>query len=390
MRRMFRRGCPARRAVRVPVGLGSYCAAVVLVLTACDDVPSVAAFEPTTDPARLFVAVTLDHSAVNLSTYAPYDTIRLTATPRNALGEPLSGLPAPTFYSSDTLRVTVTPDGFVRARQPVKNVQVIAEIVDENNVRHADTAYVNVTSLESPPLPVKLEVTRERVDWPIMELRAEGFGTYFVGWYITGGGADPSGGRPIVRVYDERGDTIPGLAIELQSLDEQIIQMMRGDASSYYYSATGRFGPVRIVGRTMAYGVALADTAEFVVTAPSVNEVIINEGPGGELRLWPHEVVISPNGYVFWTNRTETPVDITFDDPTHVAEISWACELFGGIMCGGGNIPPFDLSTGLVVTPLLPPFATVGRQFLAPGVYTYRSTLTGHVGRVVVIEGATR
>src|SRR5690606_7757607 len=91
--------------------------AVALALLGCEDVPKVATFEPITDPRELFASVTFEHRAINLSTAAPYDTFRLTVMPRNALGEPMSGLPAPTFESSDTTRVQVTPEGLLRARR---------------------------------------------------------------------------------------------------------------------------------------------------------------------------------------------------------------------------------------------------------------------------------
>jgi len=91
-------------------------------LAGCSGLDPVATYEQLTDPAQLFMALTLDHPAVNLSTDATvpsYNTLQLTATPRNALGRPLTGLPAPTFHldkATDSTKVTVTPTGLVTAK----------------------------------------------------------------------------------------------------------------------------------------------------------------------------------------------------------------------------------------------------------------------------------
>src|SRR4051812_21430714 len=62
-----------------------------------------------TDGAQLYMALTLDHRAITLSTVPPYDTLRLTATPRNAAGAPLSLGDSITFTSSDPATVRVDP-----------------------------------------------------------------------------------------------------------------------------------------------------------------------------------------------------------------------------------------------------------------------------------------
>src|SRR5260221_14173929 len=69
-------------------------------LARCSSIEPVApAAPPITDPTQLYMRLTLDDRAVNLSTVPPYDTLQLTATPRDALATPLLNLPTPMFTS---------------------------------------------------------------------------------------------------------------------------------------------------------------------------------------------------------------------------------------------------------------------------------------------------
>src|SRR5262245_33764389 len=77
-------------------------------LVGCSGLESVQRPDPETDPTRLYTDLTLDRRAINLSTVAPYNTLQLTATPHDAMGQPMTGLSAPIFHSSDTTSVTVT------------------------------------------------------------------------------------------------------------------------------------------------------------------------------------------------------------------------------------------------------------------------------------------
>ena len=68
-------------------------------LAACAQDPAAPALQ--SDPAKIFWSVTLDQRAITLSTVPPYDTLRITATPRNALGAPIAGAPAVVYTSTD-------------------------------------------------------------------------------------------------------------------------------------------------------------------------------------------------------------------------------------------------------------------------------------------------
>jgi hypothetical protein len=353
-------------------------------MLACDGVKPATIFQPVTDPGALFMRLTLDHRAINLSTAAPYDTFRLTATPRNGLGEPITGLPAPVFRSTDTARVWVTPDGLLRARRAATRVAVIAELAAEGNVRHEDTAYVNVTMTSAPPSLSTFSISPEppaKLVWPI---KTTGEGVAGILALLGGLPVPPELEKRVpLRALDPDGKPVPGLVIEYRSSDPAVVEV---DASGN--ATPNRPGDARIVARTVAYGVAMEDTAEVVVTLPRYQEVRIREDDRGRITLQPAEVRVLPNGYVLFRTETTTPVDITFDVPDDVAEIAEYCAALGGEHCGGGNIPAFAFDgQGQPGNVLNYPKVVRGRRFLVPGIYTYRSTLTGLAGRVVVTDG---
>lgn len=346
--------------------------------TGCDSWRPPATFEATTDPAKLFMALTLDHRAVNLSTVAPYDTVRLRATPRDGLGEAMTGLPEAAFRSLDTAAVWVTTDGLLQARRPATGVQVIAEIVAEGNVRHADTAFVNVIADADPPKLATFSIKPQQPDdavWAVLprygvvgQLLLEQIAGIRVWPVLT------------LRALDDNGDPVKGLEIEYWSLDPKIAEIDRRSGAVTKVHAPGEVG---IVARTMAYGAHRADTAYFTVTLPFVHGIQINDWTDGKLVMTPSEVMIRPGGYVIWVNFSWTPVDITFDDPTNVEGLAEVCAILGGAFCDGGDIAPFDGSTNELMD------AVRGRRFPVPGSYRFSSSLTGLSGRVIVAEDPT-
>ncbi|HEY9479988.1 MAG TPA: hypothetical protein VIP79_07850, partial [Gemmatimonadaceae bacterium] len=347
------------------------------VLAGCGGLEPVAPYSPTTDPAALFMALTLDHRAINLAAVAPYDELQLTATPRDARGEPMSGLPAPTFRSSDTTRVWVTPDGMLQARKSGKNIRVFAELVADGNVRHVDTAIVNVTASTTPPMLDRLQIQPaggEAVWYMQTFSNASGRGQIL---FSLSGRSFQSG--LTVSALDSTGASITGLALEYESLDPEIAEVSRRGSV-----ATRQPGEVRAVARTSAYGVTKADTMVFTVTVPVINGVLVEPGPSnGPPRVGATTVRIRPGGYVFWTNQTADSVSVSFDDPASAAQIADICSGIGGaypVHCGSGNIPPFMSTTNNFFED------TRGRQFMEPGSYAFRIEPLGVTGLVIVSE----
>lgn len=363
-----RRSMRRHRGARWGLGL-----LAILASAGCADIESVPTFEPITDPSKLFMAVALNGAAINLSTAAPYDTFRLTATPLNALGEPMNGLPAPVFTSLDTTRVWVTPDGLLQARVQGTGVRVIAEIRTPDNILHADTAFVNVTTSATPPRLTTFSITPESPEDAVWGAKAPagGLGQFIL--EMVGVRATPT--IPL-RALDENGKPIPGLQVEYGTLDPEIarIQRQTGQVLDLYAPGT-----VRVWARTDAYGVTMADTAVFTVTMPVVHGFEFRIQADSSFTFSSEQATIRPGGYVFFMNFTETQTDIVFDDPTNAEEVPELCAFLGPAHCGGGDIPAWS---GAGDT-----FAGVrARRFPVPGVYAFRSPLTGLTGKIVVTD----
>jgi plastocyanin len=356
-----------------------------LLLAACGE--SVVPFAPATgaDATGMFWALTLNHRAVTLSTVAPYDTIALVATPRDARGTPLEGLGTVTYTSSDPARVEVSADGHVRAHLSVQGVTVAAALT-VGNVRHADTVTFVVTDEPAPPTPAHLSIHPQLPDSATWSLNGDGS---FLN--LSGNG---SAGFSNIKVLfgsgtDAQGTPIPGLNLAFSSSDTAVARVLG-------------FGPVMVlqplkpgratlVASTTAYGVALADTVQFTITMPVLQAVKIQPrqvslGGPDQITFGSADVTVAPGGTVLWLNLSGKQVDVVFDDPTNVVE-------HGAINCanlpeppGGGNIPAFGVPQDSLA-PTLDAENCRSRRFPVQGVYPYHSSITGAMGRVVVNDG---
>ncbi len=349
---------PAPRAPRSTAPRGS--ALAVLALLGCAG--DVASPTPRADAVELFWALTLDQHAVVISIAAPYDTVRLTATPRDGHGEPLTGLPAVSFASTDPERVQVEKDGLVRAIKPGLGIGIIASL-SVQGVTHTDTAFVTVTSTATPPVLETFSIHPVPPDSAIWYANQLSF-------------TDLYGPKPIgVTARDPTGADIPGLPVAFRSADTTIAKV---DGSGYL---TGiRPGRVAILASTTAYGVRKADTVVYTITNPVAQTVLLLADKSAAVRFSPSEVTIAAGGIVVWWNGTGRDADVVFDDPTNVAEDDLLC------FCGSGNIPAFGDTTG-----------TGGvfdgmraRRFPVAGTYRYRSPITGASGAITVAPPPTR
>ena len=352
------------------------CLVTTVVVAGCGGLEPVAPYTPITDPAALFMALTIDHGAVNLSTAAPYDEFKLTATPRDALGAPMAGMPAATFRSNDTTSVWVTPDGLLRARMPGTGIMVIAELVADGNIRHADTTLVNVTDIAAPQMLdifAMEPVTPGNTEWAMISPESV-FGQLL---FTLSSGRNFAPGY-VLRAQDASGVAIPGLVVEFESLDPDtgVVHPVHGHVTLL------QPGTARIVARTTAYGVSMADTATFDVTLPIIAGFFIQQGRnGGPWTMTPESVTIRPGGYVSWPNLTRDSISIVFDDPSGASAIEEYCIAFGGDHCQDGDIANFMHRTASNF-----PGRIRGRQFREPGTYTFRLEPAGLTGQVIVTE----
>ena len=348
-----------------------------VTLVRCGDIQPVEPYSPITDPAALFMSLTLDHKAINLSTVAPFDELQLTATPRDANGAAMVGMAAPTIRSSDTTKVSVTPDGRLQARAPGDGIRVIAELVAEGNVRHADTAIVNVTSDSAPHMldVLSLDPVGEEAVWPMVPLQSVLGQILFA--LSSGRSFQPAFD---LKTLDSEGNPIPGLAVDYESLDPDIVTLH----PTFGTITLLQPGDARVVVRTTAYGVSIADTTVFTVTLPMINAVAIQPGAqDSPPTVQPKTLTVRPGGYVFWSNTTADSVSVTFDDPENAHGIEEICSALGATFpahCDSGNIAPFMSDEGSFFQ------NTRGRHFTEPGTYTFHIEPLGVTGKVVVTE----
>jgi hypothetical protein len=343
--------------------------AVIAVIAAttwsCADVPPYAPHAMIRDPAQLYMTLTLNHEAVNLSTAAPYDTVTLIATPRNALGQPMDGLGQATFTSLDTNTVTVTADGKLQARAPGNDVRVIAELRGGENVRQVDTAWVSVTDNPTPPHLATFSIHPVPPDsavWfaePFMAQLPAAFMQVFAGI--------PMFPQISLRALDSAGNQLP-LSVKY-TLSDSVLLPYFDTRTGYVGNIPETSGQAQVTVTTYAYGETRADTLTVTIKPPLVQAVVLHGfNPDGSLSFMPTEVRIVPEGYVFFVNFSVTDsLGVTFDDPSKADVAPPMCNALG--LCDSGDIAPFGAADFGAFTGWLR-----ARQFHESGTYSY------HVG----------
>jgi hypothetical protein len=311
----------------------------------------------------MYWALTLDHRAVTLSTAPTYDTIRLTATPRNVAGEPLSDFPAPTFTSLDLDRLQVDPDGLVHAIGSGSALAVVATLTQANHT-HADTVLINVTDDAPPPV---------LATFSIQPLPGDSAKT----------SADVQKSLQ-ARTEDADGVQIDGLSVAYATSDPTTANIDR---------STGVIQPIRpghvtVVATATAYGITKADTLPFTIGHPLtlLMSIALQRNASGQqvAAFVPNHLVMGTGGVVLIFNPTTVATDITFDDPTNVAQADDFCAFLPDF-CGTGNIDAF-------ATDPSDPSGTSGdraRRFPVPGTYRFHSTIFGTTGAIDIIDERT-
>lgn len=352
-RRRFVTRCPSARCVAV---------ALVLVVSGCAPDAAVAPPPKVNDPS-VYWALALDHHAVTMSTVAPYDTIRLTATPRTADGTPIDTLPAPTYTSLDLERAQVSADGLVRVIKGGNNIPVVATLA-VGNLRHSDTAFINVTEVTTPPVLDTFSIHPVPPD-----------------------SAKTAAAKLIVpRATTADGTPITGLSVYYTVSDPTTATIDR----SLGLLAGVRAGQVTVIASATAYGVTKADTVTYKIGNPIagiLNITAQKNASGQTIDVFkPNEMLLGPGAMVLVVSQTSVPTDITFDDPTNVAQVDEYCHppisTILPHMCGSGNIEAFakdpDDQSGTS--------GLRARSFPVPGTYHFHSTIFGTTGTIVVSD----
>jgi plastocyanin len=346
---------------------------------------SLTPFQPATgtDAARLYWSLTLSQHATTLSTVAPYDTLRLVATPRDDDGNPLPGLGPVTFISMDPEHVQVTPDGIVRALKAGEAIFVTAKLA-VGNTEHSDQLVLNVTDESAPPVLTHVSVdSPDSTAWAV-----NGDGSFLS---ISNQGTWTDLGWKILALVgtDASNNPIPELAFTFTSSDTTVAKVI-GTGGAFLVVDPQRPGRTTIIASATAYGVTVADTLRFTITMPVFGVVRIaprQTGVGTATPgFGPDEITVVPGATVLWVNTSGQSADVVFDDPTNIVDHgAVSCAAAGAADEGGaGNIAAFGEPQDANAT--LSAENCRSRRFLASGVYSYQSTLTGAHGRVVVSE----
>ena len=351
------------RAVSAPAFaarlLGGALTLLALGVAACAGDPAVTP-PPQQDPATLFWQLTLDLHAATMSTVAPYDTVRITATPRTISGAPITDLPAPTYTSLDLDRAQVDSAGLVHVIGSGDAIQVVASLKVEN-ILHADTLVLNVTDESSPPAMASFTIHPDVGD--SAKTGSSSTATVFA------------------RAYTADSTPIPDVAAYFTTSDLTIATIDR---------TTGFLDPIRpghlnVYATTTVYGVTKVDTLPYTIGHPTILVVDIppRVQPNGQTIpvFDPDSAVLGPGARVLFGNELGPATDVTFDDPTNVAQDDLYCS-FAETLCGSGNIAPWTFDpndpSGLSAIRV--------RLFPVPGTYTYHSALFGSTGVIVIAD----
>ena len=350
---------------------------------------------PPIDPAILYWDLSLNHEAVTLSTTAPYDTLTLIATPRNAAGEPLLGLPTPVFRSTDPARVVVTHEGVLIAAQVTSQPIAVIATITTDNLKHEDTVRVRVVADPAPPVVSTFSIQ------PVPPDSAKSPETFFFYYYLLNrlvrvadaGGAplatttvdfDPSDLAPVPV-------SIPDVLVSFQSSDTNIAKIERRSAGNglEIFALVGyRRGAVKIYATTTLFGVKKVDTLDFRIGYPVVqfvDQYLDTLATGAIVPVLTDSVItVGTGGLVAWYLPH---TDLTFADPTNVAACKNAESYYG---YAGLYYLASCTDTDIGNIPNPNPNGYQGRVFAAPGSYSYQSRIgdTGASvsGRVEVID----
>lgn len=346
-------------------------------------------------------ALELNHHAVLLSTTAPWDTLPLTATPLNHLGQLLTGVGVPQYSSTDIKHVSVTSDGVLHAIGPLAPGQevVVTARLTVNNVTHADTVYVRVMETPNPP-PVLESFSIHPVppdSAKMAGLRPSSSSTIDFSFPYVLFSKPPIGAWS----SDRNGDSLPNLPVAIRSSDPTSITVDRATGQFVSGGEGARLpGSVTLYASTTAFGVSKADTLSYQIGWPVMSSIQVQSvpssraGTGSVPAFVPSEVKVGTGALVLWQEfpadaNTLGDADITFADaqlpyvidPQTSPSLSFVIAL----MCQGLYVGPADCNAGkIAIGPSHP--LNAFRVFTAPGTYEYHSAALGISGRVIVVD----
>jgi hypothetical protein len=371
---------------------------------------------PSSSTAPLYWQLQLNHRAITLATVAPYDTIRLVATPVDVHGAPIATTARPVYAISDT-SLKIDSTGLLRVHwsgSDALNITV-AVALSTNGATLTDTAVVNIVHYNSA---AEVPVFDSLVLRPVAGDSARRS-------TVADDTTDLPGQPPTVwgwQLLDSMvartatGAAMANVLVRYQSSDTLIARFARriGNGSTAPIVVANFPGVVMLTAEATIYGKRRVDSLRYLVGYPlrmttvygvaGISPVLIP--PLGETNtLSLGTLTIGQGGAVLWSNSTgfvtDDSLDIVFDDPTHVAGLS-ASILFQSdfgkleVPAGpGGNIAAFPAAVPQNLCPDCdPPIPLVmfdsvtsrARVFPQPGTYHWSSPRQGIRGTVIVIS----
>jgi hypothetical protein len=319
---------------------------------------------------QAYWALQFNYRAVNMSTVAPFDTVRLTAVPINVAGAPLATRGLVTYRTLDSA-VSVDSTGLVTAHSATESgswARIIASLQDSvANLTHADTAFIQVTDTV-PHIPLDTFSLR-----PTPEDSAKR-SVDDDNWF----GAARSFAWP-VHAADRVGHTLCDtttcpLLVDYRSANPVVATI---DRATGQVTAAG-IGRTRLTASTWAYGVVMRDSILFTIGHRiSYNITIgLSDQSGDTVASFgaPPKVTLGVGAIVTFlcapvtTTACAQPIDVTFDHQTAIDTASAHLGRFTLPTSGSGNIPAFGGDPNITQD-------ARARRFRAPGTYRFYSTL---------------
>ncbi len=328
------------------------------------------------DAATAYWALELDHHGITLAIAAPYDTLRLTATPRTVDGTPIAGLPAVRFSTSNGLTVAVDSNGLLTAIDLTPGATIVASLT-ANGITHADTAIVAVTDDPAGLTVASFSLQPAPGDSAKYALA----GTLLEPYRFL----SPT-------VLDPNGDPLFGLPVHFTSLD-----VTTASIDPFGGVVAGvRPGPVRFVATMTAYGESFTDTLAYTIGLPGYARIFVlgpydtQHSPVGSFS--PDSVRMGVGAVVEWWNfgiPVGELMDMQFDNPGPLESVpeGTSCANYGVDCDGTGSIPSFGWPLDCNGDCSGEFFRA--RRFTQPGVYHYQSTIWGTHGVIVVVDEST-
>jgi hypothetical protein len=356
------------------------CAGLVcVVLTHCGTADPAPDRALSTNP---YLSLTLNtHSAV-MSTQAPYDTLRLSATPYLASGAVLSTTGTPVFSTTDTA-VTVSASGVVHALRASNGAYVLASLQDPaTGVTHTDTVFIVVTN--TVPTSPLATFAIQPLPGDSARLAVASSGLYPLDTVVTAGADEaenPLTSKLVVRFSSSNPDVA-----SVDSRSGVVMGIRQGDvtirASTTYYGVTKQDSVQLHIGDLIYAQVLLTPLAKPDSTGAKV------------YGFFPPSVTLGVGGSVLFgfTLGDSVTLDVVFDDPS-AAQPSPLPVTMTLSSPGSGNIGPIvepATQTDYLNQCLFPLIlggisnCFAARAFLAPGTYHYHSDRYGTSGTIII------